>query len=73
MQKSYNVQVYDQDGVTALRTIPAKQIKNEISFSSRINAGLGQLVLDLNLPFDDFDEGASIDYMNIVDVYAVDS
>ncbi|MGE0536633.1 MAG: hypothetical protein AB7O68_16805 [Pirellulales bacterium] len=72
MEKRYNVQVYDQDGVTPIRTIPSALIKNPPTFRSQLNGGFGELVLDLNLPFDDFDESTLVDYMNIVDVYAVD-
>ncbi len=73
MEKTFNVQVFGQDGVTKIRTIPYSLLKSDPQFTSRINAGLGECVLDLDLPFDDFDEGNLVDYMNIVDIYAVDA
>ncbi len=73
MEKAYNVQILAQDGTTAIRTIPAKQIKNPPSFRSQINGGFGECVLDVNLPFDDFEEGSVIDFMRIVDIYCVDA
>lgn len=73
LQKAFLVKFYGSDG-SFKRTIPNELIKNgPPSFSSRIGGGLGELVLDLNLPWDDFDEGYSIAFLNIVDVYAVDA
>lgn len=71
-RKKYNVQILSQDGSTAIKTLPLSRDKSDIHFRSVLNGGLGQLVLDLNLPFDDFDEGNSVEFMNIVDVYAID-
>ena len=72
LQKEFSCKILDQDGSTFIIGLAPKLLKSPPSFRSRMNAGLGELVLDLNLPFDDFDEGNSIDFMNIVDVYAVD-
>ncbi len=72
-QKEFTVQIFDQDGTTFLKSIPSALLKSPPTFQSKINGGLGECVLDLNLPFDDFDEGVSINYMNITDVYAVDA
>jgi len=41
-------------------------------FRKQINSGLGELQLDLARKFDDFDEGASVDHGNIVEIWVVD-
>ena len=73
LQKSYTIKLYDSDGLTIKKVIERDLKDSPPQFRSRINGGLGELSLDLNLPFDDFDEGNSIDFMNIVDVYCVDA
>lgn len=72
MQKSFTVKVYSLAGAY-IETINPEAIKNDISFSSRINGGQGELVLDLDLPLDDFGEGSTIDYMNFVRIYEADA
>src|SRR5262245_40140998 len=79
IQKSFVVKIYDQDGTTALKTLTSDRpddqtlpyLKNTPGFTSRINGGQGELVLDLAYPFDNFSEGTTVDYMNIVKLYAV--
>jgi len=71
--KSYNIKVFDQDGSTAITNWSAQTVKNTPQFTSKINGGFGECVLDLDLPFDDFGEGNAVNFMNIVDIYAVDS
>lgn len=73
MKKQYNIKVYDQDGSTILTTLSPKILKNEPSFTTRMNGIAGALKLDFNLPFDDFGEGTTIKAMNIIEVYAVTS
>lgn len=67
--KQFTVKIYDQLGTTLKKTLAPNMVKNTLSFSNRINAGVGQLMLDLQLPFNDFDEGDSIDYSNVVRVH----
>ena len=69
LQKQFTCKIFDQDGTTFLKNFV--QIKNVPSFKSRLNGIYGECVLDLDLPFDNFDEGTSIDFMNIVKIYAL--
>lgn len=74
LQRQYLAKVFDKDGSTFLKNFTTGRngkIKNVPTFSARVNGGYGECVLDLNLPFDDFDEGTSIEFMNIVKIYAV--
>lgn len=73
LQKTYLVKVLDQDNAAFLKTFEPGTLKNLPSFRSKINGGLGELILDLNLPFDDFDEGNSVAFLNLVDLYAIDA
>src|SRR5207253_1237947 len=45
--------------------------KNVPNFRTRINGGQGECVLDLKAPFDNFDEGTTVKFLNIVKVYAI--
>jgi hypothetical protein len=55
IRKQFNVKVYDQDGTTLIRTLSLKKSddsslpfqKNPVSFSARMNGGLGECVIDL--------------------------
>lgn len=71
MQKSYTVKIYSITG-TYLKTLAPTQIMNEVTFTSRINGGQGECVIETSLPIDDFDEGVSIKQMNFVKVYEID-
>jgi hypothetical protein len=79
IQKQYTVKIFDQDGTTFLKNLTSDRpanldlpyLKNVPSFKSLINGGFGECVLDLAFPFDDFEEGTTIDFMNIVKIYAV--
>ena len=80
LQRQWTAKVYDQDGTTFLKALSTQKpldsslphLKSSPTFRSRINGGLGECVLDVNLPFDDFDEGGLVDFMNIVDIYCID-
>lgn len=72
-QKQYNVQIFDLDGTTLLYSVPPNILKDRApSFTSRINAGLGECILDLNLPFDNFGYGTRIKNDAIVEIWSVD-
>ena len=71
MRKAYTIKIYGLDGAY-IKTINPTLVTNEITFFSQINSGQGQCMLDLALPFDDFDEGNSIKAMNIVKIYESD-
>src|SRR4051812_47573264 len=79
VRKTFVVKLYDQDFsslVTVLTTGrpesgSAMHLKNVPTFSSRLNGGLGQCVLDVKAPWDDFGEGSTIDFMHLARVYAV--
>lgn len=73
VKKQYQIKVYDSDGSNFIKTFNPDTVKQDVSFNSQINGGFGECVIDLNLPFDNFDEGSSIDYENLVKIYAVDS
>jgi hypothetical protein len=70
--KLFTVQIFAPDGTTYRKSLAPGVIKNAPTFRDRINSGLGECVLDLNLPFDDFDEGNSVALMNVVDISSVD-
>lgn len=71
MRKSYTVKIYGLDSVY-IKTINPTLVTSEVTFFSQINGGQGQCMLDLALPFDDFDEGNSIKAMNLVKIYESD-
>lgn len=68
--KKFTIKIYDSLGVTLAKTLKDNEIKNIPRFSSQINGGFGELVLDLNLPFDVPD--SAIGFMHIVRVYVND-
>lgn len=79
IRKQYIVKIYDQDGTTPLRTLTTEKpadssalcLKRSPMFTAQINGGLGECVLDIRAPFDDFSEGTVVDFMNIVTIDAV--
>lgn len=74
LQKEYNIKIYNQDGTTFVTSVSGAQIANEIQFSSKLNGGFGQCILEFvgdDYKFDSFGEGTTIDFMNIVKIYAV--
>lgn len=73
MKKEYLVKVYQSDGSTFIATLNNDQIKKEPTFTSVINGIFGECRIDLSLPFDDFGEGTTIDFMNVVKVYEFDN
>ncbi len=71
MQKKYAVKIYSING-TYIKTLNPKKEMVDIRFTSRINGGQGQCILEVALPFDNFDEGVSIAHTNIVKIYEID-
>lgn len=71
MQKRYTLKIYSISG-TYIKTINPSIVKNQIVFTSQINGGQGQCIIDLDLPFDNFDEGVSIKQANFVKIYEAD-
>lgn len=71
MRKRYQVKIYSGAGVYQKTQNPLT-ITNDVTFTSKINGGQGQCEIDLDLPIDDFDEGATIDHFNFAKVYEVD-
>src|SRR4051812_44224611 len=79
IQKTYLVKIYDQDGTTLLKKFTSDRpddssamcVKNAPTFATRINGAQGECVLDIKAPFDDFSEGTTIDFMNVVKIYAI--
>ncbi len=71
MNKKFVIKIYDKAG-TYITTLKPSVVKSIPAFQSQINGGFGQCVLDLNLPFDDFGEGSTIAFMNIVKIYVMD-
>lgn len=72
-QKQYTVKIFDKlDDTTFVKNMAPILLKEVPTFKAKINAGLGETVIDFNLPFDDFDEGVSIDFMNIVEIFVID-
>src|SRR4051812_40632567 len=79
VRKQYTVRIYAPDGATPVRTLTTARpadpalpfVKSVPTFSARINGGLGECVLDLFAPFDDFGEGTLVGFMNVVTVDAV--
>jgi hypothetical protein len=76
---SLTVRVTDQDNATVLTHIPSERpddrtlpyLKQLPTFDARLNGGYGECVLDVGgWKMDDFAEGASVDHMNIVDIFA---
>src|SRR4051812_6640652 len=78
-RKTYIVKVFDQDGTSPLRTLTTERpdsttamfVKSVPAFSARLNGGLGECVLDIFAPFDNFSEGTVVDFMNVVTIDSV--
>lgn len=70
--KKFTVKIYDSSGTTLKRTLSNQDFNSTPNFNSKIDGGFGECVLDLNLPYDDFGEGDTIDYMFIVKIYVID-
>jgi hypothetical protein len=69
MNKYYQYKITQPDG-TFVKVLNPKTIKTEPSFTSRINGGFGQLIIDLQEPFDNF--GSYIAHMNLVEITEYD-
>lgn len=67
LKKKYIVKIYDNDG-TYLGTIDTKIT----GFKMSINGGLGEMVLDLPMPFESFSQGNLVALNNKYDVYCID-
>lgn len=72
INKRFQVKVLDSSG-TFIKNFSPEIIANDPNFSSEINSGFGENTFILKLPFDDFDEGSSIDYENFVEIYEFDT
>lgn len=72
MVKSYSLKIYSFSG-TYLKTIKSNQIMSDPKFNSKTKGGQGQCMIDIHLPYDDFDEGVSIKGMNVVKIYERDN
>lgn len=73
LQKDYLVKIYDNTGATIQKVLPVDTVRGEPTFKETMNKGLGELKIDLAVPWDDFDEGGYVDFLNVVEVYAHDS
>lgn len=71
--KQYTYKVYGLDGTTLLATWAGNVVTNTPSFSSQINGGAGNCTLDCALDFDDYGEGTTIAYGNIVKIFCMDA
>lgn len=79
LQKTFLVKIFDQDGTTLQKVLTtdrpevgsAMHLKNVPTYGERINGIQGEMVLDVKAPFDDFEEGISIEFVNIARVYAI--
>lgn len=71
MDKKFAIKIYDPTGADLIKTYTHETVKNPITFTERMNAGQGECVLDLELPFDDFGEGSIVDFMNVVRIQAI--
>lgn len=73
VNKKFTIKIYDPTGALLQTTLKPRLLRENPTFTSRINGGFGQCLINLNLPFDNFGEGEIIDFMNIVKVFASDS
>ena len=64
------LKVFDEAGV--FKGTYGNDVINEISFENTINGGLGQLILDTALKIDNFGQGNTIDFNNIIEIYLTD-
>ena len=80
MTKKFVYKIYDPSG-TFIRTLPVRLpvqpsvddelVLNAPKLTRMINGGVGELEVNLDTKFDDFDEGNSIDNGNILKLYLV--
>lgn len=63
ISKEYLIKLYDQN-LNFLKVCPLSILTNDISFSESINAGQGELILNLNLPIDT-DYFANVKYIKV--------
>jgi hypothetical protein len=73
LQRQFQLKVLGQDNSTFVATIPLSKEKSPPTFTSKLNGGQGQCVIDLDLPFDDFTEGTTIKFMNIMQLWVTDA
>ena len=69
---NFTIKIYNNDGSTYLGNILPNELLSYPQWSSIVNGGQGQCVLDLNRPFDDFGEGVTIQHGNIFRIYIND-
>lgn len=70
--KKFSVKVYTFSGIF-IDTLDPNIIIDKPRFSSRINAGFGECSFTLRVPFENFDEGGVISFMNIFKIYVFDA
>jgi len=66
-QKEYNLKIYSLAGVF-VKTIPFKELMNDVSYTETINAGQGEMRLQLSLEW----TSTFIAYNQIIKVYESD-
>lgn len=71
-EKRLLAKIYQRDGTTLALNIPKNKMRDVPTFPDRINAGMGECVIDYIAPFDDFGEGTKIDHQFILDLWVFD-
>lgn len=71
-EKRYLAKIYERDGSTLALNIPKAKMRDNPTFTDRINGGMGELEIDYIVPFDDFEEGTKIDHQFILDLWVFD-
>lgn len=76
LQKEFTAKVFEAGSGDFLDSFTFAQsaggLKNIPSFREQINGGQGEMVLDLNVPYDDFGEGETVAFMNRVELWVTD-
>lgn len=71
-EKRYLAKIYERDGSTLALNIPKAKMRDNPTFTDRINGGMGEVQIDYIVPFDDFEEGTKIDHQFILDLLVFD-
>ena len=74
MQKTFTIKIYELNG-TYIKTLASGEsgaVMGGLSWNDQINGGQGEMSLDLNLPFDDFEEVSTVDCAKMVKVFESD-
>ena len=82
LQRQWTAKIYSQSGSSSdfVKVLSTQKpldpdlpyLKSNPTFRSRINGGFGECVLDVAFPFDAFEEGTTVKFMNIVDIECID-